>query len=161
MRIIVLSDTHIPVCVDTLPSKIYDYITGSDMIVHAGDIVEKSFLDELKTLKEVKAVCGNMDSMELSKCLPKKLIFTAGGKKIGITHGYGCKGDVVKNVMETFKEKLDIIIFGHTHNVINKKIDGTIYFNPGSATDMAISGKCSFGVIDIEGDEINIEIIEC
>lgn len=161
MRIIVLSDTHVPVCSNTLPSKIYDYITGSDLIIHAGDIVEKSFLDELKTLKEVKAVCGNMDSQELSKCLPKKLTFVAGNKKIGITHGYGCKGDVLKNVMGTFKEKLDIIIFGHTHTVINKKIDGTIYFNPGSATDIATSNKCSFGVIDIDDDKIKTEIIEC
>ena len=161
MKIIVLSDTHIPVCADRLPQKVYDYIKKSDLVVHAGDVTEKFFLDKLILLKEVKVVCGNMDSPELQECLPKKLVFTAGGKKIGVAHGCGCKSDVLKNIITTFKEKLDIVVFGHSHNATNEEIDGTIYFNPGSATDMVSTGKCSFGVIEINGDEVSIKIIEC
>ena len=161
MKIIVLSDTHIPVCADKLPQKVYDYIKKSDLVLHAGDINEKFFLDELALLKDVKAVCGNMDSCELQKCLPRKLVFIAQGKKIGITHGCGCKSDVLKNVKAAFKEKLDIVVFGHSHNTTNEEIDGTIYFNPGSATDMVTCKKCSFGVIDIDNSKINTEIVEC
>ncbi|RKY41882.1 MAG: metallophosphoesterase [Candidatus Makaraimicrobium thalassicum] len=160
MRIGVIADTHIPVSAERLPRKVCDYFKECDLIIHAGDVVEMSVIRELKRLTETKAVWGNMDSPELKQCLPEKIIMEAAGKKIGVVHGKGPGFKVLKVVSGIFREKLDIIIFGHSHTPFNEKIDGTLFFNPGSATDRAFSSYCSFGVIEIDGDDVRAEIIK-
>ena len=88
MRIGVLSDTHIHLT-EEIPAEIITAFSKVDLIVHAGDFVGSAVLDGLKKLGEVKAVCGNVDSMKLRSMLPEKDIFVAGSKKIGVTHGWG------------------------------------------------------------------------
>ena len=159
MKIGVLSDTHIPVSAGKLPSQIKDFFKDCDLIIHAGDLVEKSVMDDLRKIAETKAVYGNMDSPELKKSLPEKIIFKAVGKSIGVIHGKGWGTGTVKSVKKVFKEKLDIVIFGHSHVPFNEVIDGTLFFNPGSATDRVFAPYRSFGMIRIEGDNIEGEII--
>ena len=47
MRILVISDTHIPRAAQDLPDVIYKEIETADMIVHAGDFAEKYLFDKL------------------------------------------------------------------------------------------------------------------
>ena len=65
MKIGVISDTHIPIAAPRLPQKVYDHFKDCDLIIHAGDAVEMSVIEDLGKLAEVKAVCGNMDSPEM------------------------------------------------------------------------------------------------
>ncbi len=160
MRIGVLSDTHIPVAADKLPDKIIKEFKQCDLIVHAGDIVELFVIEELNKLAETKAVHGNMDSREVKQSLPEKIILNVAGKKIGIIHGNGPGFKVPKNAKKAFRKKLDIIIFGHSHIPYNEKLDSTLMFNPGSATDNVFGGSCSFGIIEIDGDNIQSKIIK-
>ena len=48
MRILVLSDSHIPRVTQDLPAKIYEEINRSDMVIHAGDFIDEETLDRLK-----------------------------------------------------------------------------------------------------------------
>jgi hypothetical protein len=101
-----------------------------------------------------------MDPDEVRNKLPQKLIFKAGKYKIGLMHGYGPPKDLMELMSEAFKdEKVDIIIFGHTHVSINEKKGGTLYFNPGSPTDKIFSPYNSFGIIEIN-DKIEARIIK-
>lgn len=159
MKIGVISDTHIPVNAKKLPQKVCDLFKKCDLIIHAGDIVEKPVIDELEKLAETRAVYGNMDSFYLKQNLPEKIVIDVAGKKIGVMHGRGAASKVPQLVKEEFPEKLDIVIFGHSHDAYNKKVGGTIYFNPGSATDRIFSKMRSCGIIEIIGDEITAEII--
>ena len=149
MRIVVLSDTHVSSFAG-LPEKIITALADVDMIIHAGDFTAKAVLDGLKQLREVKAVCGNMDSSELKQLLPDKEILTLGGKRIGITHGWGSPHDIDERVGGMFSG-VDIIIYGHSHYPQNEVKNGILFFNPGSA-------KSSFGVLTI-GKEVSGEII--
>jgi len=161
MRIGVISDTHIPVKAKEIPQEIIKAFKGIDMILHAGDIVEESVLSELKKLsKDVRAVLGNMDSPELEKILPKKDIIKVNNVKIGLIHGYGRPDQLPKVVAGEFaNDKVDIVIFGHSHTAMNEKIDGVLYFNPGSATDRVFAEYNSYGIIEING-KIKSEIIK-
>jgi len=160
MKIGVISDIHIPAAAKTLPQKVYEIFKQCDLIVHAGDAVEREAIEKLQAIKETVAVHGNMDSVELKHTLPATTVFVASGKTIGVTHGRGLAGDVLDNVTETFKkQKLDIIIFGHSHAPFNKKIKGTLYFNPGSVSDTVHAPYRSFGVIEIKDGKIISEII--
>lgn len=161
MRIGVISDTHIPDEVSEIPREILKAFEKVDLILHAGDLVDPSVLEKLKKSgKEVKAVWGNMDPYELRKELPEKEIFKAGKYKIGLMHGYGPAGALIKLLAKIFKEdNVDAIVFGHSHSPVNEKKNGILFFNPGSATDRIFAPYNSYGIIEVN-DTIEGKIIK-
>ncbi len=161
MRILVLSDTHIPERAKSLPRLICDELKKVDLVIHAGDFVDIEVVDLLKKYcKNVKGVCGNMDQEEIRKKFPEKDIFEINNFKIGLIHGVGAPNKLLGIVSDIFKkDKLDLIIFGHSHSPYNSKEGNTIYFNPGSATDEIFAPYKSFGIIDID-KEIVCKIVK-
>ena len=159
MKILVLSDTHIPVAAQDLPRAVYDAISGVDMIFHAGDLVEMSFLDKLRSLKEVKAVRGNMDARAIQDQLNPKEIITIGKVRIGLIHGYGAPSEMMNTVTKEF-EKVGCIVFGHSHAAMNIKKDGILYFNPGSPTDKIFASRNSYGILEVTDKKIEGQIVE-
>ena len=149
MRIGVISDTHVRT-VDELPAEIVKAMAEVDLIVHAGDFTDIAVLDGLKSIGEVKAVAGNMDSGELREELPRKELFSLGGKKIGLIHGSGGPWGIASRVRELFDDA-DIIIYGHSHETCNRYVKGSLMFNPGQARD-------SFGILTLR-NEVKTEII--
>jgi len=145
MWIAVLADTHVNT-LEHLPRKIIDAISTVDLIIHAGDFTDVQVLKELEQLRGVKAVQGNMDSTELKTVLPVKAIVEIENKRIGITHGSGSPWGIEGRVRKMFEsDRIDIIVYGHSHQSQNKVIDGILFFNPGKATD-------SFGILTIDGE---------
>jgi len=143
MRIGVLSDTHIHLAEEIHP-EILKVFPEMDLIVHAGDFVGSAVFEGLRRLGEVKAVHGNVDSMKLRGLLPDKELLVVGGKKIGITHGWGGPEGIEQRVRALF-EDVDIIIYGHSHRARVEKIGNILFFNPGP-------GYQSFGILTIERD---------
>jgi putative phosphoesterase len=144
MRIAVLADTHVN-RFEHLPRKIIDALSTVDLIIHAGDFTDVQVLEKLKQLRGVKAVHGNMDSKELKTVLPVKEIVEIENKRIGITHGSGGPWGIEERVRKMFEsDRIDIIVYGHSHRPQNKVINDILFFNPGKATD-------SFGILTIDG----------
>lgn len=145
MRVGVLSDTHTH-SLEDIPRKVIDSLSSADMIIHAGDFTTVEVLNGLKRLGKVKAVQGNMDSAELKSILPAKEVLEIGDKRIGITHGSGGPWGIEQRVMGIFdQDRVDVIVYGHSHKSQNKVIDGILFFNPGKAEN-------SFGILTIEED---------
>jgi len=144
MRIAVLADTHVNMLED-LSKKTIDALSTVDLIIHAGDFTDVQLLKELKGLRTVKAVQGNMDSRELKVMLPAKEIVEIENKRIGITHGSGGPGGIEERVRKVFEsDRIDIVVYGHSHQSQNKVLEDVFLFNPGKATD-------SFGILTIDG----------
>jgi putative phosphoesterase len=150
MKIGVLSDTHIYLA-EEIPQGIVRALSNVDLIVHAGDFVDVAVLEGLKRLGEVKAVHGNMDSMELRSLLSEKELLEAGGKKIGIIHGWGGPDGIERKIRARFDD-VDIVIYGHSHQAKIERIGNVLFFNPGP-------GFQSFGILTI-GEEVKGEIIK-
>ncbi len=159
MKILVISDTHIPRVAHDLPQKIYDEIEKVDMIIHAGDFVEKEIFDKLSTLKKTKAVYGNMDQSELRHILNQKEIIGVGKFKIGLIHGHGAPRDLIDTVAGEFSG-VDAVIFGHSHEATNIVRDGVLFFNPGSPTDKIFATSNSYGILEITDKSIEGKIIK-
>ncbi len=159
VRILVISDTHIPRSAQDMPEAIYKEIEKADMVIHAGDFVEKEIYEKLKSLRPVKAVCGNMDSAELTRILNSKEVFEAGGVRIGLIHGYGAPVNIVETVTKEFKD-VDVIIFGHSHAALNITQDGILLFNPGSPTDKVFASVNTYGILEIASGKIEGKIIK-
>lgn len=160
MKIGVISDTHIPDKASEIPQQILEAFKKVDMVIHAGDLVDLSVLDTLKSVcKDVKAVWGNMDPYEVRKELPEKEIIKVGNYKIGVMHGYGHPNNLTKLLSGVFeKDNVNIVVFGHSHNAVNEKKGNTIYFNPGSPTDKIFAINNSYGIIEIN-NKIEAEVI--
>jgi len=157
MKIGVVSDTHSR----AIPRQLFDDFKDVDLIIHAGDFCTQEDLKKFTSLKEVKAVYGNMDESKLCAKLPEKSIFEWNGFSIGLFHGEGPPQKVINFVKERFKkDKVDVIVFGHSHQAFNEVIDGTLYFNPGSPNDTIFAPFCSYGILKVKDRRIVGEIIK-
>jgi hypothetical protein len=159
MRILVLSDTHIPRVANDLPAAIYDEIKNVDMILHAGDFVDKNLYDKLSGLKPLKAVLGNMDSADLRGILNEKEILDVEKVRIGLIHGHGAPRELIDTVIGEFKN-VDAIVFGHSHSALNTVKDGVLLFNPGSVTDNIFAAYNSYGILEISGNKVEGKIVK-
>ena len=157
MKILVLSDTHIPRVAQDLPDNIYAEIKSADMILHAGDFIDVEVLESLKKLKRVHAVYGNMDSPELRRTLKDKAIIQAGNFKIGLIHGYGAPRELMETVKAEFTN-VDAIVFGHSHIATNIQKDGILFFNPGSPTDTVFATTKTYGILEVTDNKIEGKI---
>ena len=161
MKIGVVSDTHLTDKTQELPKNMLDDFKSADMVIHAGDLVDFSVIERLKKVcPKVIAVYGNMDPFEVRSKLPKKEIINVGKFRIGVFHGYGASANLIDLLTGIFKnDKVDIVIFGHSHSGLNQEKDGVIFFNPGSPTDKIYAKDNTYGIIELN-DKIELKLIK-
>ena len=159
MIIGIISDTHsLPI-----PVKVIEHFKTVDLIIHAGDICDAQTIKLLKGLGPAfKAVQGNMDEPALKKALPTKEIIDCQGTNVGVTHGHiGGALNALSNAYTFFQgDKVDIVVFGHSHEAIKEKIGKTLYLNPGSPNDTVRAKFFSYGIIEINQSKIKADIIK-
>ncbi len=157
MKIAVVSDTH---SMD-LPKKAMEEISKADLILHAGDLCSLKDLECFTKIKETKAVYGNMDDAGVRKKIPETLVFEVEGVKIGMYHGDGAPKGIIDRIKAKLpKEKMDVVVFGHTHNPTSEKIGDTLFFNPGSLTDIVRAPYRSFGWIEASKGKFTTKIVK-
>lgn len=157
MKIAVLSDTHSLI----LPKVMLEAFKKTDLIIHAGDVCDIDVLKQLQAIKPVKAVHGNMCDAPLKKKLPLRDIVEAEGVRIGITHGHvGETRDAMSNALALFAmDKVDVVVYGHSHLAFNEKIGKVLMFNPGSPNDVVKARFFSYGILHIAGSQVKGEIV--
>ncbi|TQR98986.1 metallophosphoesterase family protein [Paenibacillus ottowii] len=160
MKIIVLSDTHMPHRSKTLPSRLVQELKGSDLILHAGDWTDWFVYECLAEFAPVQGIVGNNDGTDIVERLGYQRIVEAQGKRIGMVHGHGWRGSTENIALNTFKgETLDCLIYGHSHIPVVKKIDHLLVLNPGSPTDKRGEDEYSFIVLTIEGGRMEAQLV--
>lgn len=155
-RIGVLSDTHLNDTSIEFRRLFERYLAGTDMILHAGDVVSLSFLKFFDGLK-FYGVQGNMDSTEVKRILPGERILEISGYKVGLIHGWGPPDGIEERISREMSG-VDIIIYGHSHIPASHYRDGVFFFNPGTATGYSFEGYHSVGILEL-GDKISGEIV--
>ncbi len=157
-----MSDTH-----DHLPAmqKIVEIFNqaGVEHVIHCGDVVAPFAFRVLEKLNvKITAIFGNNDGEHLglnemftklgSIADPPREV-TFGGKKIILSHFFS---DSHYEAL-ALSGKYDIILFGHTHQLLNKKIGNTIILNPGEGCGY-LTGKCTCAILDT--DLMSVEMRE-
>ena len=160
MRILVVSDTHLPSLAQTLPSKLLEEAGSCEMILHAGDLVSMEVLNDLSRLAPVNAVRGNMDLPEVARQLPSTRILSLDKWRIGLTHGHEGRGaDTTERARNGFSAKdADCVVFGHSHVPMSIRVDGILLFNPGSPVAGRGRQGNTFGILHL-GHKIRTEIV--
>jgi putative phosphoesterase len=159
MRLAVISDTHLPRGARALPDACLAQLRAADAILHAGDLIELSVLDELGRIgPPVHAVRGNVDSAELQARLPLTRIVNAGGAVIAMVHDGGPADGRLDRLRRRFPDA-DAVVFGHSHIPLHEERDGFAIFNPGSPTERRRSPRHTMGIATISKGRVDFELL--
>ncbi|MDQ6837098.1 MAG: metallophosphoesterase family protein, partial [Actinomycetota bacterium] len=122
------------------PSRAEEILAGCDVVLHAGDVVDRSTLDRIVDTAAaggpkppLYAVLGNNDT-ELRGALPAQLTMELGGVRVGMIHDSGPSAGRAGRLRRKFPDA-QLVVFGHSHAPVDDEgLDGQWLFNPGSPT---------------------------
>jgi putative phosphoesterase len=145
MRLVLISDTHLPVRAKKLPAPVWDAVDDADVVIHAGDWVSVDLLDELESRAARLVGCwGNNDGPELRARLPEVARVTLDGLSVAVVHETGpAKGREER--CATAYPGVDLLVFGHSHIPWDTTGPGGLrLLNPGSPTDRRRQPYCTY-----------------
>ena len=142
----VISDTH-----GLLRPEAVAALTGSDLIVHAGDIGSPEILDALREIAPLIAVRGNVDKW--AGDLPATELFEIDGRTVYLLH------DVKELDLDPHGAGIEIVIAGHSHEPGIAWREGVLFLNPGSAGPRRFSLPIALARMIIDADGVDAHII--
>lgn len=159
-RLLLLSDTHIPGRARRLPAPVLREADAADLIVHAGDWVAASVLEELAQHGDVLGVYGNNDGADLRALLPEVARRTIEGLRFAVIHETGDAKSRERR-MDTAFPDADVLVFGHSHipwDTVTPR--GLRLLNPGSPTDRRRQPRHTMMTATVEGDgRVDVELL--
>jgi uncharacterized protein len=144
----VISDTH-----GLLRPEAVAALRGSDRIIHAGDIGSPEILDELRLVAPVTVVRGNVDRDPWAEPIPWTEAVKVGNTVLYVLHDLRAL-DLNPRIAE-----FAAVISGHTHQPTQKRREGVLYFNPGSAGPRRFRLPVSLGKLTVRGTTVKGELI--
>lgn len=155
-----ISDTHVPKRAMCIPQRVFEIFANADYIIHAGDLVHLSVVDELEQIAPVLAVQGNMDNTEVVEAFPKMNSLKLFNWKIGVIHDpLGEDSNALRKT--AIENGFNVFVYGHTHLANFEWIDNVLYINPGSPTDpVSVMSKPSVALLKVTKETITPQIIE-
>ena len=118
----VISDTH-----GLLRAEAAAALSGSDLIIHAGDIGSQDLLETLSSMAPVVAVRGNTDNGDRLSEIPASEVVDVGGCLIYVLH------DLQQLDLDPAAAGFSVVIYGHSHLPAVFVKNGVMYLNPGSS----------------------------
>jgi putative phosphoesterase len=136
VQLVLIADTHVPRRARTLPDEVWGAVDAADVVVHAGDWVDVTFLDELDSrAKRLVGVYGNNDGPAIRARLPEVARVDLEGLRLGVVHETGPASGREKRCDVAYPD-LDVLVFGHSHIPWDATTPGGMrLLNPGSPTD--------------------------
>ncbi|WP_046471654.1 YfcE family phosphodiesterase [Allosalinactinospora lopnorensis] len=136
MRLLILSDTHIPRRARDLPAEVWEQVERVDTVIHAGDWCDLASLERLRArAASLIGVYGNNDGPELRARLPEVARVILSGVRVAVVHETGQAKGREKRCAERFGDS-DVLVFGHSHIPWDSTAPtGLRLLNPGSPTD--------------------------
>jgi hypothetical protein len=150
VRLLLISDTHIPKRARSLPSQVLAEVDAADVVIHAGDWVDAATLDHLEQRsRRLVGVYGNNDGPELRRRLPVVAETTIEGVRFAVVHETGPATGRELRCERDFPEA-DVLVFGHSHipwDTVSPR--GLRLLNPGSPTDRRRQPECTYLRVEV------------
>jgi putative phosphoesterase len=145
VRLLLISDTHVPRRARALPAAVWDEVERADVVVHAGDWVDVSLLDDLEARgARVLGCWGNNDGPELRRRLPEVARETLEGVRFAVVHETGSSNGREARMAAAYDD-VDVLVFGHSHIPWDSTAPGGLrLLNPGSPTDRRRQPACTY-----------------
>jgi putative phosphoesterase len=144
----VISDTH-----GLLRPEAVRALRGSDLILHAGDVCGFEVVEELRGIAPVTAVRGNNDHDPWGSRLPETETIEVGGVRIHMLH------DLHRLAIDPAAESVGVVVVGHSHQPLQERRRGVLYFNPGSAGPRRFHLPVSVGRLVVRAGLVRARIV--
>jgi len=159
MQLAIISDTHMPRGARAIPADCLARCRAADAILHAGDLIDVSVLELLRSLgPPLHVISGNVDTEAVRRLVPARLQLELGGARIGMIHIPGPAARRLERLRAAFP-RCDAVVFGHTHMPEHAQRDGFQIFNPGSPTERRRAPARTMGLATIENGAITFELL--
>ena len=160
LNLAIISDTHMPRGSRRLPPACVEQLRRADHIIHAGDFVSLTVLDELRALAPaITAVHGNVDDSDVRAALPERAELDLEGVKVGVIHDAGPRRGRIDRLRTAFPAA-QAVIFGHSHIPLHERSpDGFQIFNPGSPTERRRSPNHTMGLATVAAGRISFRVV--
>jgi len=155
VKLLLISDTHVPKRARALPAQVLAAVDAADVVIHAGDWVDAATLDLLEQrARRLVGVWGNNDGPELRRRLPEVAHVELGGLRFAVVHETGpATGREMR--AERDHPDADVLVFGHSHipwDTVSPR--GLRLLNPGSPTDRRRQPVCTYLTLDVADGRI-------
>jgi putative phosphoesterase len=147
MRIGLISDTH-----GLLRPEALDFLTGSDHIIHGGDIGDPGILERLAAIAPLTVVRGNNDTAAWAAAIPVTARLEAGGVSIFAIH------DIKELDVDLRAAGVRVVVSGHSHRPASVERGGVLYVNPGSAGRRRFSLPIAAAELLIEDGQVEVRL---
>ena len=145
----VISDTH-----GLRRPEAFAALSGSELILHAGDVGDPEILKSLRQIAPTVAVRGNVDTAAWARVLPMTEVVEVEKLHLYMLH------DLSTIDVDPKAAGFAAVISGHTHRPIAEMRGGVLYLNPGSAGPRRFSLPIAVARLRIDGTTISHEIVE-
>lgn len=141
MKLLLLSDTHLPARAKALQPQVWQLVDEAELVIHAGDWVDVATLDTLSArARRLVGVAGNNDGHELWARLGEVARVEVEGVRIAVIHETGAAAGREARCDARFgpasDAPADVLVFGHSHIPWDSTTPGGVrLLNPGSPTD--------------------------
>lgn len=149
MVIGVISDTH-----GLLRPEALSALSGSEHILHAGDIGDPGIIPALEKIAPVTAIRGNIDRAPWTRSFPETEVVELAGLSFYIIH------DLNALDLDPRAAGFAAVISGHSHQPKQEMTNGVLYFNPGSAGPRRFKLPISVGRLEIADNAVTGQILE-
>jgi putative phosphoesterase len=149
IRIGLISDTH-----GLLRPEAKAFLSGSDVIIHAGDVGHPGILAELQAIAPVTAVRGNNDSGAWAEALNDTELMRVGDCPIYILH------DLAQLSIDPSATGIRAVVSGHSHKPRAEQRGSVLFVNPGSAGPRRFTLPISAGEILVRDAKLSARTVE-
>lgn len=131
--IVITGDTHIPQRSKKIPEQLLDDIRDAEAVIHTGDFNSQEAYELIAGLsRDLYAVHGNRDEVEVENILPDILEFELNGLKMVLIHGHTLGRPRPSRVAREYGIGADFAVYGHLHHPFAVEFGRCTVLNPGS-----------------------------
>lgn len=159
MRLLIISDTHLPRRARDLPAQVWEEVERADAVIHAGDWCDLASLTSLqRRARRVIGVYGNNDGPELRERLPEVAREELGGVRFAVVHETGQAKGRERRCAKLFPD-VDVLVFGHSHIPWDTHAEtGLRLVNPGSPTDRRRQPHHTYMTAEVDGGGSDVRL---
>ena len=149
LRVGVISDTH-----GLVRPSAKEFLQGSDLIIHGGDICDADVLTELSAIAPVTAVRGNNDKGAWADKLQETEFIQVGEIFIYVIH------DLAELDIDPEAAGVRVVVSGHSHRPRIEQKGSVLYVNPGSAGPRRFRLPISVAELTVNGTSACARVVE-